>query len=161
LEIIEIKKVSSAAEIEEIRKLFLEYADSLNFPLHFQDFEKEVALLPYEYAAPGGMLLLATVQRDPAGCVAMRKIDDQTCEMKRLYLRNTYRGLGLGKKLVLSLISEAIDLGYLKMRLDTAPSMIQAIALYRSLGFVEIETYRHNPVPGALFMELSLANFVL
>ena len=153
-----IKDAESKEEIEQVRMLFVEYAKSLSFPLDFQGFEKELSHLPYEYVPPGGALLLATLQGRPAGCVALRMIDSETCEMKRLYLRDKFRGLGLGKRLAVSTLEKASNLGYKRMRLDTIPSMDQAISLYRQLGFQEIEPYRHNPVPGALFMELNLQN---
>ncbi|HVF28460.1 MAG TPA: GNAT family N-acetyltransferase [Pyrinomonadaceae bacterium] len=138
------------------RELFVEYAESLGFDLCFQDFEKELAELPGDYAPPTGRLLLASVGGHLAGCVALRKIDNDTCEMKRLYVRPEFCGLNLGRKLAVAIIEEARQINYSRMRLDTLPSMSAAITLYRSLGFKEIEAYRHNPVSGAMFMELSL-----
>lgn len=138
------------------RQLFTEYAKSLNFSLCFQGFDKELAELPGEYVPPYGGLLLAFYDDTLAGCVAIRKIDDNVCEMKRLYLRPELRGKGIGKKMGNEIVKVAREIGYKKMRLDTVPTMTEAISLYRSLGFVEIDPYRGNPIPGAIFMELEL-----
>lgn len=149
-------QAKSQKELGHIRKLFLEYAESLNFNLCFQDFEKELKELPGEYAPPEGSLLLALYENKIAGCVALRKLSEGICEMKRLYVRPAYRGKGLGKKLAVKIIKEARKIGYKKMRLDTIPSMVEAIELYRSLGFKKIEPYRYNPIEGAIYMELKL-----
>jgi putative acetyltransferase len=153
---IEIIAVDSQEDLDEIRMLFTEYVDSLGFDLHFQEYEREYAQLPGEYAPPDGRLYLARYGGATAGCSALRKIDEGVCEMKRLYVRPQYRGNRIGRVLSERLISEAKATGYKTMRLDTVPNMTAAIALYRSLGFREIEPYRYNPVPGALFMELRL-----
>ncbi len=153
---IDLTGVESQEDTCAARTLFVEYAESLGFDLCFQSFERELAGLPGEYAPPSGRLLLASVDGHMAGCVALRKIDDDTCEMKRLYVRAEFRELKLGRRLALAIIEEARQINYGRMRLDTLPSMSAAIALYCSLGFSEIEAYRHNPVPGALYMELSL-----
>jgi ribosomal protein S18 acetylase RimI-like enzyme len=136
--------------------LFTEYVDSLGFDLHFQEYEREYAQLPGEYAPPDGRLCLARCEGKVCGCIALRKIDKYACEMKRLYVRPHYRGKKIGRLLSEKLITEARTMGYKSMRLDTIPQMTAAIALYRSLGFQEIEPYRYNPIPGALFMELTL-----
>lgn len=150
-------QAESAAHVAEARKLFLEYSDWLGFNLCFQNFEKELAELPGAYAPPDGRLFLALHEGKLAGCVGLRKIGDGTCEMKRLYVRPEFRGKGIGRLLALKLIEDARALGYERMRLDTLPArMDDAIKLYRSLGFREIEPYYHNPVEGALFMELNL-----
>lgn len=153
----EIIWAQSSDDIENARRLFKEYAAWLEIDLCFQNFEKELAELPGEYAAPDGRLFLASKEKGIAGCVAMRKIGEGTCEMKRLFLRPEFRGQGLGRQLAEAIIREAKQLGYERMRLDTLPpKMNDAIALYRSLGFEEIEPYYRNPVPGAKFMELNL-----
>jgi len=150
-------QAQSSEEIEQARQLFKEYAAWLEINLCFQNFEKELADLPGDYATPNGRLLLAYHDNESAGCVALRKIDDGICEMKRLFVRDKFRGQGLGRSLIDAIISEAKDIGYKRMRLDTLPpKMNDAIALYRSFGFKEIEPYYKNPVPGAMFMELSL-----
>ncbi len=142
--------------VENAKRLFMEYAKSLNFNLCFQGFDKELAELPGEYAPPSGRLLLSFDDDKLAGCVCLRKIDNNICEMKRLYLRSEFRGKGIGRKMAAEIIKVAKKIGYQKMRLDTVPMMTEAISLYRSLDFAEIGPYRENPVPGAIFMELAL-----
>ena len=147
----------SPEQIATIRELFLEYAQSLGFSLCFQGFDKELAELPRDYAPPEGRLLLADFGGEVAGCVALHKIDDAVCEMKRLYVRPQFRGKGLGKALAEHIIHEAREIGYKKLRLDTVePMMRTAVAMYRQLGFQEIAPYRPNPIAGALYMELRL-----
>ena len=146
---------ASPEEIEAVRRLFGEYQESLGVDLCFQGFDRELAELPGDYVSPGGCLLVA--QRDEiVACVALRRLDPETCEMKRLYVRPTQRGLGLGRALADAVIDEARRMGYRRMRLDTLPSMTEAAALYERLGFKEIEPYTANPVPGARFLQLAL-----
>jgi putative acetyltransferase len=150
-------QVESAEQVSQIRELFVEYAQSLNFSLCFQSFDQELADLPGDYAPPDGRLILAMVDGQAAGCVALHKIDEQACEMKRLYVRPKFRGKGLGKALAEHIINEAREIGYKKLRLDTVePVMRTAVGMYRQLGFREIAAYRENPIEGALYMELEL-----
>jgi putative acetyltransferase len=152
-----VRQARSALEIDNARTLFLEYARSLDFDLCFQGFDKELAELPGDYAAPEGRLLLAESGGEPQGCVALRRLGDGICEMKRLYLRPQFRGAGLGRVLAEAAIAEARSIGYLRMRLDTVgASMQNAVALYKLLGFKEIAPYRPNPMPSATYLELTL-----
>jgi ribosomal protein S18 acetylase RimI-like enzyme len=153
-----IISVDSKEDLKIVRELFEEYARSLGFDLHFQEFNKELADLPGDYAPPDGCILLAKANDQIAGCVALRKMDNNICEMKRLYVRKAFRGKGIGKKLSVAIIEKAREMGYKSMRLDTVPFMKEAIALYQSLGFKEIEPYRYNPIEGATFMELKIQN---
>lgn len=150
-------QVQSPEEIELARALFQEYAAWLEISLCFQNFEAELAGLPGDYQPPAGRLLLAVMDQELAGCIALRELGAGACEMKRLYLNPEFRGQGLGRKLVDRIISEAREIGYKRMCLDTLPpKMNKAISLYRALGFKEISPYYSNPVPGATFMELAL-----
>jgi len=155
--LLEFIQAESAEHVTCARELFKEYAAALGINLCFQNFDQELAELPGAYAPPDGRLLFALHGNKIAGCIALRKIGDEACEMKRLYVRPEFRGRQIGRALVERLIREAREIGYMRMRLDTLPAkMDEAIALYRSLGFREIEPYYHNPVAGALFMELLL-----
>lgn len=155
---LEIREVGAEGEagVADVRRLFLEYADFLGVDLCFQGFEQELAELPGAYTSPEGWLLLAIADSTPAGCVALRKLDDGVCEMKRLYVQPGFRGLGLGRQLAEAIIQEARGIGYHRMRLDSLASLQEATALYRSLGFVEIPAYRFNPLSDVVFMELVL-----
>jgi ribosomal protein S18 acetylase RimI-like enzyme len=155
----QILDATTPTQIAAVRELFLEYAQSLGFSLCFQSFDQELASLPGKYSPPQGALLFAEVDSKIVGCVALRPLPYQEtiCEMKRLYVRPAYRGLGLGRQLAISVIRRASKLGYGCMRLDTvAGKMDEAIALYRRLGFCEISPYTENPIRGALYMELRL-----
>jgi putative acetyltransferase len=153
----ELGCAQTPADIRLARDLFLEYAHSLGFSLCFQSFDKELAGLPGEYAAPEGLLLLAMHNNQAAGCAALHKLDDEYCEMKRLYVRPQFRGHGLGVALAKRVIADAREIGYKYLRLDTvAPMMQAAVRMYRGLGFREIAAYRPNPIEGALYMELKL-----
>lgn len=134
-------------DAETVRQLLREYGDSLDVDLSFQDFESEVA-------DPLGFYEVVLLAED--GCVALRRIDGRTCEMKRLYIRPSGRGSGLGRLLAEAVISAARERGYERMLLDTLPSMAAARRLYESLGFHETTAYRYNPVPGTTFLELEL-----
>jgi putative acetyltransferase len=152
----EIRPVLHPEDVEAARELFEEYARSLPFELEFQDFEEELRSLPGEYAPPRGRILLARVGGELAGCVALRPWDGERCEMKRMYARPRFRGRGVGRALADAVMAEARAIGYRWMRLDTVPGMDAALALYRSLGFRDIPPYRHNPIPGAVYLEAEL-----
>jgi putative acetyltransferase len=152
-----IRQVEDEEDMKQARGLFREYEAWLGLDLCFQNFEKELAELPGAYAPPAGRLLLAYENDQLGGCVALRKLCDGVCEMKRLFVRPQFHGTGVGRRLAERIINEARDAGYKRMRLDTLPQQMgKAIALYRSLGFKEIEPYYKNPVAGAMFMELVL-----
>jgi putative acetyltransferase len=151
-----IQSAESPQLLRIIHELFLEYSESLGIDLCFQGFAEELATLPGDYASPAGRLLLIFEELEAAGCGALRRLDDEVCEMKRLYVRPAFRGKGAGRELIDALINSARKIGYQRMRLDTLPSMTSAIAIYRSLGFKAIPPYRVNPIPGASFLELDL-----
>ena len=155
---LKIVQAEAGEKIEQARLLFEEYAVSLGIDLGFQNFDEELARLPNGYASPDGCLLIAFCENQAAaaGCVALRKLEDGICVMKRLYVRAQYRKRGIGKLLAEAVIEEARKLGYKRMRLDTLPSMKRAQALYKSLGFKEIAPYCFNPIAGTVFMELQL-----
>ena len=152
-----IVPAESAAQLDAIRELLLEYWENRKLELFVFDFDQELADLPGAYAPPDGRLFLAQWENKSAGCVALRKLESGICEMKRLYLSPKFRGKGFGKILAEFIINEARKIGYQKMRLDTIQANMQeAIVLYRQLGFNEIAPYRVNPLPGVIFMELVL-----
>ena len=151
-----LRGAKSLRDFELAAKLFNEYATSLGIDLGFQGFAKELLCLVEMYAPSQGCLLLAGRDGLTGGCGAIRRLDDYTCEMKRLYVRPSLRGLGAGNALAQALIARACALGYDAVRLDTLASMASAIRLYRSLGFREIPAYYETPLQGTLFFELSL-----
>ena len=141
-----VNSATSMRELEQIRDLFIDYSNSLGFDLSFQNFQKELNRTPWRLLSTKRRLFLGFHGSDPAGCVALRRISEEICEMKRLFVRPQYRGLGLGRVLAMKVIEDACEIGYRRMRLDTVPAMQTAIALYVSLGFKEIEPYRYNPL---------------
>ena len=147
---------ATADDIPTVRVLFSEYAASLGVDLCFQKFDEELTGLPGAYAPPTGRLLVAWDGQTPAGCIALRRLGEGRCELKRLYVRPAYRGRGLGRLLACRALEEAAAAEYESVCLDTLPSMTEAIALYRALGFAPTEPYCHNPVPGALYLAKSL-----
>ncbi len=158
---LEIVQAVTARNIELARGLLEEYgawgvAEGIAFPEEYKAFQEQLSNLPDGFAPPDGRLLVAIYQGRAAGCVALRKLSDGVCEMKRLYVRAKFRRLGIGKALAQAIIEQARGIGYTRMRLDTVASMKAARALYVSLGFKQIEAYRYNPLEGAVFMELSL-----
>lgn len=152
----EIQTATVPEEIPDIKELFQEYADSLSFALDFQDFREELTTLPGKYAPPSGSILVAKENGETVGCVAVRPLGGEVCEMKRLYVRPSHRGKRVGWELALAIIEEAKRLGYKAMRLDTVLEMKEASALYRALGFQRIDAYCYNPLPGAMYFELKL-----
>jgi GNAT superfamily N-acetyltransferase len=153
---VRVVQAADADDYREARGLFAEYAAALGVDLSFQGFDEELAGLPGKYAPPRGRLLLARTDAGAAGCVALRPLEEDICEMKRLYVRPAFRGLGLGHALVAAVLAEARSAGYRRVRLDTLPSMSAARELYRAFGFAPIPPYNHHPLPGTLFLELAL-----
>ena len=154
--VIDVRPARIPDEVLAVLDLFREYAERLGIDLCFQRFEEELTGLPGAYAPPGGRLLVAGSRTQLAGCVACRPHASGVCEMKRLYVRPAFRGLGLGRRLIDRLADEAAAAGYREMVLDTLPVMVAAIGLYRSAGFDETGPYTYNPVPGALYFRKSL-----
>jgi len=149
-------EIDAAAPLEEVRTLLREYPDSIPVSLEVADFEKWLADLPGPYAPPRGALLVVRANGASAGCVCLRPLDDETAEIKRLYVRDAFRGAGVGRALVSELIALARSSGYTRLRLDTHSTMTPAQNLYRSFGFAEIPAYWDNPVSGVVYFELSL-----
>jgi ribosomal protein S18 acetylase RimI-like enzyme len=149
-----IKLAHFPEDLSTVQRIFREYAEDLGFDLGFQGFEQELISLPGKYTLPRGCLLLAWCKHEVVGCVAFRPIDDQICEMKRLYVKSGLRSLNLGKQLVERICNEARAQGYRKMLLDTLPSMQAAIKIYKSFGFKPVEPYVFNPIEGAMFLGL-------
>jgi len=149
-------KVATTANFENGKQLFLQYIQSLDFELNFQDVDRELNEIAIEYNHPTGALLLVYDGEKAIGCAGIRKIEPNIAELKRMFVDPGYRGLQLGPKLLQMALDAARQLGYLSIRLDTVPQMRSAIKLYQSAGFHEIEPYRFNPIAGALFMEKEL-----
>lgn len=147
---------ASSSQMSSVRELFVEYAGTLEFDLAFQGFKKELDSLPGEYSAPKGCILLAFKDSALAGCVALRPIDAEISEMKRLFVRSKFQGHGIGRALTKAILDKAATLGYRKIRLDTVPSMKAAQLLYKSMGFYSISPYRANPVEGTAYLECEL-----
>jgi putative acetyltransferase len=158
--LIELRRAETAAELAQAAAIFREYAASLDIDLCFQNFEAEVASLPGEYAAPAGHLLLAFVDRQAAGCGALRPLAEvdyaNACEMKRLFVRPGFRRFGLGRLMAQALLDEARRAGYSAMLLDTLDEMEAARELYGTLGFQEIPPYYFNPIAGAHYLKADL-----
>lgn len=152
-----IAPAATPRDIADVRTLFGEYAGLVAEALCFQNFDAELAALPGEYAPPGGVLLIARDGNAPAGCVALRRLDAGTGEMKRMYVREAYRDRGLGRRLAVAVIEEARKRGHVRVLLDTLPKLAPAIALYRELGFKETAPYLASPTPCALCFELKIS----
>lgn len=153
---LEIAGAAAPQDYAEARRLMCEYAGSIGIDLGFQHFDDELASVERVYGPPGGCLLLARRDGGAVGCVAVRRLDEDTCEMKRLYVLPSERGSGAGRALAEAVIAEAKRMGYRRMRLDTLATMTAARALYRTLGFHEIEPYYENPHP-TVFMQRELS----
>lgn len=154
---LKIEQAQTDHDIQQVRELFSEYAAGLGVDLSFQQFEQELATLPGAYAPPAGRLFLASHNGQLAGCCALRPLAADIGELKRLYVRPQFRGHNIGRALVEASLEAARQIGYERLRLDTLPAMQEARALYAALGFKEIPPYRHNPIPGTAFLELSLS----
>lgn len=153
---ITFRQATTAADFEKGKQLFLQYIQSLNFALTFQDVDRELAEISVEYNAPTGALLLAFDDEKAIACAGVRKIDGTTAELKRMFVDPTYRGLQLGQQILQQALNETKQLGYKYIRLDTVPQMQAAIKLYKTAGFYDIEPYRFNPIEGAIYMEKEL-----
>jgi ribosomal protein S18 acetylase RimI-like enzyme len=157
----QIRPVRSAADLEATLQLFNAYASSLDVDLSYQDFATELATLPGKYAPPAGEILLARASHgEPLGCVGLRPLEPEEgcCEMKRLYVSPKARGVGLGSALIDAIIGEAVRIGYGEMRLDTLPTMTEAISLYKKAGFAPIDPYYETPIAGTIFFARPLAS---
>jgi ribosomal protein S18 acetylase RimI-like enzyme len=150
---VRIVDAEGAVSLAIARTLICEYVDWLAIDLEYQDLERELALFPGDYAPPQGALLLAQAGADIAGCVALRRLEPRIGEMKRLWVRGNFQGLGIGRALAVAVLDRATRLGYERVRLDTLPRMATALALYRDLGFREIPAYYPSPLPGTIYLE--------
>jgi GNAT superfamily N-acetyltransferase len=154
--LIEYRELTGNEKMDEVRQLCREYADSLDIDLCFQDFEQEMKDLPGKYTPPDGAIILVEVDKQTAGCIALKKIGEGIAEMKRLYIRDAYRGLGISKTLIEMIICKARQIGYSYLRLDTLSTMQRALKVYESFGFYEIGAYVYNPCESVHYMELKL-----
>jgi GNAT superfamily N-acetyltransferase len=152
----EIVPVETPAQLAQVRSLFREYWDSFRFSPCFQNFGEELALLPGDYVPPSGRLALATVAAEIAGCIALRRFDEERCEAKRLYVRPNHRGAGVGRALMDWVIEEARQAGYRELLGDTMPVMERALAMYDRMGFERTEPYGAKPTEGAVYIRLCL-----
>ena len=153
---IKIIKATTPKHLEIVKELFIEYQKFLGFSLCFQDFEEELAKLPYKYAEPEGSILLALVDEKYAGVVAVKKLEEGVCEMKRLYLKSEFQGLGLGRKLAENIMEIAKEKDYKTMKLDTLKRLESAVSLYQKLGFQETQPYNYNPQSDIIYFEKEL-----
>ena len=157
---IQVLHTATSGQLDALRAIFREYADGLGVDLCFQQFDEELAGLPGEYAAPRGALLVAMAGGAVAGCCALRPLDAadyaNAAEMKRLFVREAFRGFGLGRQLAEATLDAARQAGYACVLLDTLSDMEAARALYTDLGFVEIPAYYHNPIAGAHYLKVNL-----
>lgn len=154
---IELIEAKSMNDFKTAIQLFQEYASQIGVDLEFQHFSKELETIEEHYSRPNGVLILARNRESaPLGCFAIRALKSSICELKRMYVREEFRGLGLGKQMLVKSIEIGKKLGYKKMRLDTLPTMGSAIALYQKMGFCQIEAYRFNPVKGTKYFEIKL-----
>ncbi|HEX6426780.1 MAG TPA: GNAT family N-acetyltransferase [Niastella sp.] len=151
-----LKKAETTTDFDNGKQLFLQYIQSLDFKLTFQDVDRELEEIAVEYNAPAGALLLAYDGEKAIACAGVRKIDSSTAELKRMFVDPAYRGRQLGQQLLQMALEAAKQLRYSSIRLDTVPNMRSAIKLYESAGFRQIDPYRFNPMPGAIFMEKEL-----
>ena len=151
------QQATTVEEYNLAKSLFLEYASELNIDLSFQDFNDEINNLKVQYSPPGGILLIGyTHNHYPVGCFGIRRLDAFYCELKRMYLKNEFRGRGIGDQMILLAIDQSTRLNYHYIRLDTLPSMTAAISLYGKYGFYEIPPYRFNPIEGSIYLEKKL-----
>lgn len=151
-----VRQVRTEQDLNEVRVLFREYEVFLNINLDFQIFEEEIAGLPGEYVPPDGEILIAYNEERSIGCVAVRRLNENICEMKRLFVRQEAKGIGMGRQLAQNIIHTARDFGYSRMRLDTLERLKEAMCLYESLGFRRIAPYYDNPLQGVIYRELDL-----
>jgi ribosomal protein S18 acetylase RimI-like enzyme len=146
------------AELDKVKELFTEYQVAMRFVLRFRNLEEELALLPGKYALPSGRLYIAVFNGNLAGCIALRAIDKERCEMKRLYVRAQFRKLGIGRALAEKIIDDAKNIGYSCMLLDTSASLRDVISFYRTLGFIDVDPYYNNPPDNSVYLGLDLSN---